>query len=111
MLTGYLVISWEVVNGEDSRPHAAGYSVVRDRLQASLAADSRIARMNDADKQQFSETLAVLAILAAATRDGLKQNGQANQLPVLQDGVRRTGQKLGVDFQALAFSDNGFTPK
>lgn len=111
VLMGYLVISWEVVSGEDSRRHAPGYAVVRDRLRESLGADPRIARMTDGDKQQFAETLEVLAILAAATRDGLRQNGQSDKLAALQEGVRRAGQNLGVDFGQLAFTDAGFVSR
>lgn len=111
VLTGYLVISWEVVNGKDSRQHPAGYAAVRDRLQQSLANDARVARMSDADKQQFAETLAVLSILAAATRDGLKQAGQGQELPALQEGVRRAGQNFGIDLRQLAFTDDGFVPR
>jgi len=111
VLTGYLVISWEVVNGEDSRRHAGGYAVVRDRLRHSLAADPRVARMNDADKQQFAETLEVLAILAAATRDGLNQAGQPQKLQALREGVRRAGQNLGIDFRQIAFTDSGFVAR
>lgn len=111
VLTGYLVISWEVVNGEDSRQHAGGYAVVRDRLRQSLGADPHVARMTNADKQQFAETLEVLAILAVATRDGLNQAGQAQQLRALQEGVRRAGQNLGVDFKQLAFTNSGFVPR
>ncbi|MCW6537728.1 DUF6683 family protein [Sphingomonas lycopersici] len=111
VLMGYLVISWEVVNDEDSRLHVAGYAIVRNRLRESLGADPRIARLTDGDKQQFAETLEVLAILAAATRDGLKQAGRTDQLTALQEGVRRAGQNLGVDFQQLAFTDTGFVPR
>ena len=111
VLMGYLVISWEVVNDEDSRPHAAGYAVVRDRLRESLGSDQRIARMTDVDKQQFAETLEVLAMLAVATRDGLKQNGQADKLHRLQEGVRRAGQNLGVDFRQMDFTDRGFVSR
>lgn len=111
VLTGYLVISWEVVNCEDSRQHAPGYIVVRDRLRQSLGADPRIARMSDGDKQQFAETIEVLAILAAITRDGLKQNGQTQKLPALQEGIRSAGQNFGVDFRHLAFSNAGFVSR
>jgi len=111
VLMGYLVISWEVVNDEDSRRHAAGYAAVRDRLRESLGSDQRIARMTDADKQQFAETLEVLAMLAAATRDGLKQSGQTDKLRSLQEGVRRAGQNLGVDFRQMGFTDHGFVSR
>lgn len=111
VLMGYLVISWEVVSGEDSRRYASGYAVVRDRLRSSLAADPRIGRMTDADKQQLAETMGTLAILAAVTRDGLKQNGQTDKLPALQEGVRRAGQTFGVDFRQLAFTNAGFVPR
>lgn len=111
VLMGYLVISWEVVNDEDSRRHAAGYAAVRDRLRESLGADQRVARMTDADKQQFAETLEVLAMLAAATRDGLKQSGQTDKLHNLQEGVRRAGQNLGVDFRKIVFADRGFVSR
>lgn len=111
VLMGYMVISWEVVNADDSRRHAAGYAVVRDRLRQSLLADPLVSRMSDADRQQFAETLEVLAILAAATRDGLKQSGQTDKLRALQAGVRHAGRNLGIDLGRLAFTDNGFVAR
>lgn len=111
VLTGYLVISWEVVNGEDSRSHAPGYTVVRDRLGASLAASPAVARMTDADKQRAAETMAVLAMLAAVSRDGLSRSGDAGRLQQLQEGVREAALRFGVDLSRLAFTDGGFVPR
>lgn len=111
VLTGYLVISWEVVSGEDSRAHAAGYAVLRDRLRASLASSAAIATMTDADKQQTAETLEVLAMLAAVANNGIRQGGNTAQLPQLRDGVWRTAQTFGVDLRQIAFTDQGFVPR
>ncbi|WP_343715542.1 DUF6683 family protein [Inquilinus sp.] len=81
--------------------------MVRDRLCASLAASPAVARMTDADKQRAAETMAVLAMLAAVSRDGLSRSGDAGRLQQLQEAALR----FGVDLSRLAFTDRGFVPR
>lgn len=111
VMTGYLVVAWELVNAQDTTANAEGYAVARNRMRDSLARNPRVAALSDADKQRIAETLGVLIMLSAAERDALKKRGQLDKLPRLQEGVRQSALKLGVDLGKVAFTRNGFLPR
>ncbi|AOJ71648.1 MULTISPECIES: DUF6683 family protein [Burkholderia] len=110
VFAAYVVMSWEVVNGEDARGRQAGVDALRAKSSATLVRDDRIRAMSDADKQRLAETLAYLAMIAVTAQNDLRRSGNAPALEQLRDGVRQSTRKMiGIDVKGLRLTENGLT--
>lgn len=112
VVTGYLVISWEVVTGGDARPYANGFRILRDKVAALMAQDSKITRASSAERQKTAETLTITAMASALSRNSLRQQGKAAELAKLQAAVRQAVMaQQGVDLATVNFTNDGFVPR
>jgi len=109
VMTAYLVIAWEVVHNEDATRSPNGIGSVHRSMQKSLAHSASMRRLTDAQKQELAETLGNLTMLAAIAKNTLVQRGDSAGLATLQDGVRTTTQKFGIDLKSVQLTDEGFT--
>ena len=109
VMTAYLVIAWEVVHNADATSHLDGIGVVHRTMQKTLAHSASMRTLSDAQKQELAETLGNLTMLAAVAKNALVQRGDAEGLATLQEGVRTTTRRFGIDLQPLRLTDQGFT--
>jgi len=110
VMTTFLVITWEVASGVDSRPFAAGYGALRNALRAEMAVDPDWKALDSAQKQEAAETMTVLAMLALATRETLVLQEDAARQQQLRAQVRDAVQAFGIDLDQVQFTDAGFVP-
>lgn len=111
VMTGFLVTAWEVTSGEDTAPHALGYSSLRNALRAEMAVDSDWKALSSAQKQDAAETMTVLAMLALAARESLALHKDPARQEQLRNGVRDAVQAFyGVDLSSVQFTQAGFIP-
>lgn len=109
VMTAYLVIAWEVVHNADATAHIDGIGVIHRTMQKSLAHSPSMRTLTDAQKQELAETLGNLTMLAAVAKNTLVQRGDTEGLATLQDGVRTTTRRFGIDLAPLRLTDQGFT--
>jgi hypothetical protein len=108
VLTGYEVISWEVVNGMDASHDAAGIHAANAQLRAAILASPRLLALSDADKQRIAEGLAYQCVIATGVNRKLVE---ARDLPSLQEfrsQVRQAAMQWGADPLHLLLTDRGF---
>lgn len=110
VMTAYLILSWETVHNGDATQYPRGIQAVHQHMRYALASNPQVATFSDAQKQEFAETLADLAMLSTIARKQLLAKGNTSQLQQLEQGVRETTLKLGVDVGNLQLTDNGFIP-
>jgi len=108
VMTAYLILSWETVHNGDATRYPRGIQIVHQRVLHALAANPEIASISDAEKQKFSETLADMAMLSTTARKQLLQSGDTTRLKQLENNVRQTTLKLGIDVAALKLTSKGF---
>jgi hypothetical protein len=109
VFTAYLILSWEVVNGTDSRQTPQGIVATRVAMQDALAGNQSVRTLADADKQKLAETMAYLSIIAAAAQNDLVSSGDRASLAQMREGVRRTTMSIvGVDLKGIRLTDAGF---
>lgn len=107
-LAGYWILNWVMANGADSGRAEA--QAVRLQARQMIATSPSLARLDEAERQEFSEMLMLnFLIQHAAYTDAVARDDR--------DAVRRLGEaavdrfktKLGIDLRALTLSDAGFT--
>jgi len=111
VLAAHLLISWEVVNDEDSRRSAAGQRAVRRQIIGPLAAVPQIAAMSDAAKQAQAERTAYLTMISALSYQASKRAGDRQALIALSASVRQGLRGNGVDLQGVSLGDGGLVTR
>ncbi len=111
VLAAHLLISWEVVNDQDSRRSADGQRAVRRQIIGPLAAVPQVAAMSDAAKQAQAERTAYLTMISALSYQSLKREGDRQALTALSANVRRALQANGVDLTRVSLGDGGLTTR
>jgi hypothetical protein len=108
VMTAYLVIAWEVVHNQDATRYIDGIGIVHNQMRAALAQSPNVRGLSDAQKQEVAETLGNLGMLAAVAKRALIERGDNASLGQLQQNVRSTTQKFGVDLASVQLTDAGF---
>ena len=107
-LAGYWILNWVMANDADSGRAEA--QAVRLQARQMIATNPSLARLDEAERQEFSEMLmlnfliqhaAYTDALARGDRDAVRRLGEA--------AVGRFKTKLGIDLRALTLTDAGFT--
>lgn len=109
VMTAYLVLGWEIVNGADASKQTAGIAAVRARLLENLARDPQVRRLGDAAKQEAAETMSLGIMFAVAANREFRAQGRDAPLQQLRSGLRSSiRDSFGIDLQRLALTDDGF---
>lgn len=109
--TAYYVMTWEVVNDEDATLHPSGIRAAHQTIEAAMAARPELQSLSDAEKQEACEIMAYMATVAGAAKNELRDSGDTLRLAQLQDTVRQSVLKQGVDLRKLQLTDQGFVDK
>lgn len=108
VMTAYMILSWETVHNGDATQYPRGIAAIHQRMRHALAGNPQFATFSDAQKQEFAETLADLAMLSTIARKQMLAKGDAAQLQQLEQNVRETALELGVDVGKLQLTNQGF---
>jgi len=111
VMTAYLIIAWEVVHNQDATRYLNGIGIIHNEMKAALSRSPNVRDLSDAQKQEVAETLGNLTMLAAVAKNTLVQRGDTATLNLLQENVRTTTQKFGVDLGSVRLTDEGFVPQ
>jgi len=111
VMTAYLIIAWEVVHNKDATQFINGIGTVHVNMRSALSHSQNVRELTDAQKQELAETLGNLTMLAAVAKNTLVQRGDTEHLALLQENVRATTQKFGVDLASVRLTDQGFVPQ
>jgi len=111
VMTAYLIIAWEVVHNQDATRYINGIGTVHVSMRKALSRSPSVRDLSDAQKQELAETLGNLTMLAAVAKNALVQRGDTDNLALLQENVRTTTQKFGVDLASVQLTDQGFVPQ
>lgn len=112
VMTGHLLLLWQVVNDDPSEPPPEGVAAIRTNLREALAAAPWPPLLDDAQKQRFSETLVLGSMLIAARYIHGRQTGDASVLAM----ARRDARDLlsgygGPDLERYDLDRTGFVER
>ena len=108
------LIAGEVINTNDTTAgvQAAAIRAVRDAIAAGMAAQGRIAKLSDAEKQQASSVMAYVSTVAANSADELHRSGNEDALARLREHLHTAVlTAVGVDLDRLRLTDTGFVTR
>lgn len=111
VMTAYLIIAWEVVHNKDATRYLNGIGIVHNSMRSALSHSPNVGALSDAQKQELAETLGNLTMLAAVAKNTLVQRGDTQSLGLLQENVRTTTQKFGIDLGTVQLTEQGFVPQ
>jgi hypothetical protein len=108
----YLVLSWEVVNGVGVSPYPEKQQAVRNQLLAVLADGSELVNVSDAAKHELAENMIHTGLLYASMSTFLWENGGRDAAAPFAQNVRSNVVELvGIDLQTVVLSDEGFVAR
>ncbi|GAB3995519.1 hypothetical protein GCM10028807_35850 [Spirosoma daeguense] len=107
VMTAYLVLNWQIANGQEYN-NKSGFNSVREMVQESLASNSKMKNVPDAEKQKVAETMAYQSMIALAGYQNLKKKNDTAGLAKLQQSVYDSVKQLGFDLKAVQLTANGF---
>lgn len=108
VMTAYIIIAWETIHDGDATRFPRGMEAVRQRVRDAMATNPHTATLSDAQKQNFAEVLAYMAMLDVVGRKRLQASGDAAGLRQLEQNVRAQTRGYGLDLGALQLTDRGF---
>ena len=110
IMTAYLVISWQVVNGRDYNDKK-GFDSVRKMLRGNLLSGTYLQTATDSDKQTISETFGYQAMLTMKTYRTLAAGNKKDQLDQFKNIVYTNLKESGLDLRNVELTSNGFINK
>ena len=111
VVTGYLIINWEVANETDSRPFSRGYAAVRRDVASALMASDATRRLSDAQKQEYADALIATSMLTVEGRRQLLGSRDAAAQQSLRNAARNGARQLGLDPFAMRLTNSGFVAR
>ncbi|MCP5471936.1 MAG: hypothetical protein H7A18_07660 [Sinobacteraceae bacterium] len=112
VMTGHLIMSWQVVNDVPELNEPRGNTIVRDGLREALLQADWMQGLDDARKQALAETLIVGTMLNVSRFTAGKQTGDAQLVSAArQDADAMVRSMAGIDLRQLRFTSRGFERK
>lgn len=110
VLTGVLVLNWQVANAtaDLSAQQRRGVDVLREGVRSALLGSDWLPRLHDADKQQIAETLALSSMLIAVRyQDAVRRGDRAAADLSSRDARDLIREATGSDLRGLILTGNG----
>ncbi len=98
---------WAVAN-QQAFPSSQQYKGISSQLQRSIA-QSSIAKMDNTELQTFFEQLAYPQVIQKANYQAYRKYGKQDSINRMSKATREGLKKIGVDFQNVRLTDDGFT--
>ena len=102
------VVLWEIIHGQEVNPAAA--RAVREQLSAQYADDFWMKRMEDAEKQELSETFALHVAAAEIAYAEVVKRDDPDLLRHYRAGIQHSLLPDGPQLDRLTITDSGFEP-
>ena len=106
-MTAYLVISWQVVHGQEFNDRR-GFDAVRKMIRENLLSGTTLNAVTDKEKQTATETFGYQAIIAMNTYKTLRNNRNKTALDQFKAAVDRSAKESGIDLKGVRLTSNGF---
>ena len=100
--------AWLATQGRNDTPTKAQIAGVRAQAAAAMLGAPKIAKLTDAQKQEFSEALLIQDMLVDASVDAAKDDAEAMRR--LKAAVAEGAKATGLDLSAMTLTDGGFRP-
>jgi hypothetical protein len=98
---------WAVAN-QQPFPSSQQYKGIANQLQRSIA-QSSLAKMNDTELQIFFEQFAYPQAIQKANYQSYRKYGKKDSIDRMSKATREGLKKIGIDFQNMRLTDDGFT--
>jgi hypothetical protein len=98
---------WAVAN-QRPFPSSQQYKGIANQLQRNIA-QSSIAKMNNTELQTFFEQFAYPQVIQKANYQAYRKNGKQDSINRMSKATREGLKKIGIDFQNMQLTDEGFT--
>lgn len=102
------VVLWEIIHGAEASPEQA--RGVREQLRAQYAEDFWMKRMEDAEKQELSETFALHVAAAEIAYAEVVKRDDPDLLRHYRAGIQHSLLPDGPQLDRLTITDSGFEP-
>lgn len=106
-MTAYLVISWQVVHGQEFNDRR-GFDAVRKMIRENLLSGTALNAVTDKEKQTATETFGYQAIIAMNTYKALRNNRDKVVLDQFKAVVDRSAKESGMDLKMVRLTSSGF---
>ncbi|GEM_PF-1394348 len=111
MTTAYWVVAWEASHGIVGRKtDRAIMDGARNQIAGVVGANSALAQMSDAEKQEVADTMLLQALLAEARMGAADKAGAAMRQRMSDTIHAEASQLLGTDLRQVSLTPAGFTP-
>jgi hypothetical protein len=98
---------WAVAN-QQPLPSLQQYKGIASQLQISIS-QSSIAKMDNTELQTFFEQLAYPQVIQKANYQAYRKYGKQDSINRMSKATREGLKKIGIDFQNMRLTDDGFT--
>jgi hypothetical protein len=98
---------WAIAN-QQPLPSSQQYKGIANQLQRSIS-QSSIAKMNNTELQTFFEQLAYPQVIQKANYQAYRKYGKQDSINRMSKATREGLKKIGIDFQNMRLTDDGFT--
>jgi hypothetical protein len=106
-MTAYLVISWQIVHGQEFNDRR-GFDAVRKMVRENLLSSTELANSTNNSKQTATETFAYQAMVAMNAYKALLAKKDIQALDNFKSAVYQNVKQSGMDLKALKLTSNGF---
>jgi hypothetical protein len=98
---------WAIAN-QQPLPSSQQYKGIANQLQRSIS-QSSIAKMDNSELQTFFEQLAYPQVIQKANYQAYRKYGKQDSINRMSKATREGLKKIGIDFQNMRLTDDGFT--
>lgn len=106
-MTAYLVINWQIVNGQEYNDRR-GFDAVRKTIMENLLNSSALSNASNKNKQTAAEIFGYQSIIAMNTYKTLKAKGDKAGLERFKNDIDKSVKQSGMDLKTLRLTSNGF---
>jgi hypothetical protein len=100
--------AWAIAN-QKPLPTPQQYQGIAEQVQASMAKSPTWSKMSNVDRQKFFEQLAYPLFVQKANYQAYLKSGKKDSMAKMARNTQEGLKKIGLDFQNLQLSDDGFS--
>lgn len=109
-MTAFLVINWQIVNGQEYNDKR-GFDAVRKTIRENLLSSSALSSASNNEKQAAAETFGYQSMIAISTYKTLKTKGDKAGLERFKNDIDKSMKQSGMDIKAMHLTSKGFVKR
>ena len=111
-MTSYLMLNWEMANDQVRKDNTAFFPAVREQIRGGLATSPAFAKLSDADKQGFAETMMINFVVQQSVITHAVQSNDKDLERRLGDAAQQRFQKeFDMNLRNLDLTRNGLVAR